>query len=286
MRMLDTAISMLGMPSPGTPQNIPIILAPQQSLSFVNTARALSFNGSTPFSVVLVANTSYARLVGPYGARTGRTYGDTTTQWTVSLNGNVCSLTWTGTGAAPNFTTMQQGDGLTIEKTSTFNPLNQGDFIITAVGSNYVEFLNPVATGETITDQVDIYSSGPVQVGDTLYVTDAAFNYVNQGQFLITRVTDLYVEFSNPNAIVQAGLTGVTGVAAYSLAYNWMFLAVDQKVIVKINGDTTAAVEVEPPVYGDLSCNPGILLKRGRVYSVTVQNPGLVSVNGFVFLTP
>lgn len=284
VRLADIKYSMLGMPTE-TPQVVPFSLAPQQSVTIANTARSTSYSGSTSFSIALVTDTSNARLVGTYGQRTARVYGDATTQWTVSLTNQVCRLTYTSTGSAPTFGGMSVGDGLTIESDSDFNALNQGDFVITNVGANYVEFINPVATGETITDLVKIYSNGPVQVGDTLYITNTSFNYVNQGAFVVTRVTDQYIEFSNAQAIAQGSMTGITsGVAVYNGFNQWMMLAVDQRVVVKLNGDTGTGVECEPPTPNDLPSNPGLLLKRGRVFQVVISNPGLVTVNGFCFL--
>jgi hypothetical protein len=177
------------------------------------------------------------------------------------------------------------GDGVTLM--TPFSPLNQGDFKIVKVGSNYIQYVNPIATGETVITQVDIYSSGPVQIGDTLDITSTAFSYPNQGSFRLTRVTDTFVQFNNPQAVPET-VTGVNPGALniYSDSFTWMSMAVDQRVIVQLNGSADSSVEVEPPIPCDLANNPGLYLKRGKVYQVQVTNPGTSVVNGYVFLAP
>jgi hypothetical protein len=285
IRVPDMKFQMMGVPT-GVPKFLPIYLAPGESQTLLNMSRALSFNGSTSFSITKVSGTDYARLNGAFGARTARAAGDGTTQWALTVTNGLVRLQYTGTGTAPTFGGMQAGDGLTIEKTSGFNALNQGDFTITKVGADYVEFKNAFATGETVTSAVSIYSSGPVQVGDVLDLSSTAFSYVNRGQFKILRLTADYVEFSNPSAVAEASITGVgaTDLVIYNISYKWMSILTDQRLIVRLNGDTSSSVEVEPPTPGDLAGNPGFYAKRGKVYSVTLYNPGLDSATGIIFL--
>jgi hypothetical protein len=285
MKLADLKFSFQGVPTDLAKQ-IPFRLAPGETQSIVNNTRTLSFNGSTAFAIQLVAGTDRARLSGSFGARTARTYGDATTQWAVTMNNGVCRLTYTATGTAPTFGTMQAGDGCTIESGSAFNPLNWGDFVLTGVGSNYIEFFHPTGTAETVAAKVAVYSSGPVQAGDVLDLQDVGFTQVNRGQFPITRVTDSYVEFSNPNAVAQSGVTGVTLLSIYTALYNWLLCATDQRVCVRFNGDSGSTNEVEPPVPGDLNQNAGLLMKRGRTYRIDINNLSAVPATGFVCMVP
>lgn len=279
----DYAWSLLGFPT-DNPKQVPINLAPGESATVMSTARSISFTGATSFEIAQVAATTNAQLIGAYGARTARADGDATTEWAITKSNKLIRMTHTGTGTAPTFGGMSAGDGLTLG--TGFSALNQGDYTIVKVGVDFVEFEHESGVAETIAAQAEIYSSGPVQVGDTLDLTDTAFAFPNRGQFIITRVTDALVEFSNPDAVPESGITGVvaTGLVIYPDVFKWMLMAVEHRVVVKLNGDTGSGVEVEPPSEGDLVETPGLFLKRGKVYQVDIENPGLTTAEGLVFL--
>lgn len=279
----DYKWSLLGLPT-DNPKQVPISLSPGESSTVMTIARTLSFTGGTSFSIVQVAGTTNAQLVGDFGARTARSDGDGTTEWALVRTNKLVRMTYTTTGTAPVFGGMVTGDGVTVG--TGFNALNQGDFTIVRVGADFIEYENEIATDETITAQLEIYSSGPVQVGDKLDLTDPAFSFSNQGIFDILRVTDSFVEFSNPDIVPESGITGVTatGLVIYPDAFKWMLMALDRRIIVKLNGDTGTGTEVEPPVDGDIVNNPGLFLKRGKVFQVDVENPGLEVASGILFL--
>lgn len=281
MKLHDTTLSLMGLPTEAM-NTTPIDLAPGESVTLASTLRTLSYTGATSFSVS--KNQATARLSGSFGQRTGRSDGDATTQWTLSVSQELVTLTFTGTGTAPAFGSMQPGDGVTLD--SPFSSLNRGDFIVVKVGASYIQFVNPIAAGETVTGQVDVYSSGPVQKGDVLDLTSAAFAFPNRGQFTITRITDSFVEFSNPSAVPETGITGVISgeLNIYRDVYQWLLVAVEHRAIVRLNASSNDAVEVSPPVDGDLTSNPGIMLKRGRVYQVQIFNPTNYQLKGFLFL--
>jgi hypothetical protein len=283
VKFADLSWSMMGLPT-GIPHQIPIYLAPGETKSIVLLNRTLSFNGSTSFNIELVDGTLDARLVGDFAARTGRPDGNGTTEWAVTRTGNLTRFTYTGTGTSPTFGSIVAGDGVTIE--AGFNELNQGDFTIVKVGADYFEVINAIAQPETVVAQVEIYSNGPVQIGDTLDLSSAGFSSPNQGKFKIKRVTDKWVQFANSYAIDQTGVTGVasTDLVIYPELHTWMLLAVDRRVFVRVNGDTGNGTEVEPPLEGDLVNYPGLYIKRGKVYRLELVNPSLAPATGTVFL--
>jgi hypothetical protein len=284
VKFTDLKWSLMGLPT-DQPQMIPIALAPGVTLTIMSLARTLSYNGSTSFVVVEVPGSTDAQIQASFGQRTGRTDGDGTTQWEVTRTANLTKLHFTGTGTAPNFSSMQIGDGVTLG--TGFNTFNQGDFTIVnlSVSGAFIEFVNPVGAAETVAAQVDVYSKGPVQVGDVLDISSGAFSFPNQGQFKITRVTDSFIEFSNPNVVPET-VTGITsGLVVYPVAAKWMLMAVDHKLKIAFNGESTFGTEVEPPVDGDINNNPGLLLKRGKIFQLDITNPGLSVASGFVFLS-
>jgi|GEM_PF-5719745 len=282
VKFADLSWSMLGLPTK-IPKQVNISLAPGETRQIVSMSRILTFNGATSFSIVQ-ADGVKARLVGSFGARTARADGDGTTEWALTVSNKLVTLTHTGTGTAPTFGGMVAGDGIAIG--GSFSPLNWGSFQVVKVGVNYVQFVNAIASAETVTGQVEIYSATPVQIGDILDLQSAQFAYPNRGQFGITGVTDSYVEFSNANAVPESAITGVTtGLTIYSDSYKWMLLAVEHRVLVVFNSDSSTGCEVEPPVNGDFQGQPGVLLKRGKVYELTLTNPGLDVVEGVVLLS-
>jgi hypothetical protein len=282
VKFTDLKWSMLGLPT-DQPQMVPIALSPGTSQTILNVTRTLSFSGGTSFTIASVAGTSDTQLQASFGQRTGRTDGDATTQWALTRSNMLVKLLYTGTGVAPNFNTIQIGDGVTLDV--GFNTFNQGDFVIVNKGSNFVEFVNPIGVNETVTAHAEIYSNGPVQVGDVLDISNSIFSYPNQGQFKITRVTDTFVQFSNPQLVPET-VTGITsGLVIYPTASKWMLLAIDHRVQVSFNGSSSFTSEVEPPVDGDIANNPGLLLKRGKIFQLDITNPGLAVASGFIFLS-
>lgn len=284
VKFTDLKWSMLGLPT-NQPQMIPIALAPGTTQTVMSLTRTLSYSGGTSFVIASVVGTSDAQIQASFGQRIGRTDGDGTTQWTVTRTNTLVRLMFTGTGTAPDFTTFVLGDGVTLE--TGFNISNQGDFTIVnlSVSGHWVEFVNPIGVGETVTAQADIYSNGPVQVGDIIDISNSNFSFPNQGQFKLTRVTDTFVEFSNPYAVPET-VTGVSsGLVIYPVASQWMLLAIDHQVKLAFNAEGTFGSIVQPPVDGDLACNPGLLLKRGKIFQLDINNPGLAMATGFVFLS-
>ncbi len=282
LKFCDFNWSLLGLPT-DNPKTVPFNLNPGEIKTVLSTQRTLTFTGLTSFDIEKQADGVRARLKANIAARTARSDGDATTEWAITLNGNTMRLTYTGTGLAPVFGGMVSGDGITID--APFNASNQGDFTIVKVGASYIEVINAVATPETTVGQIQIYSSGPVQVGDILDLTASQFSYTNRGQFQILRVTDSFIEYSNENALTETGITGVTtGLVIYTEAYKWSFAAVDRRSIFKLNGDTGTGNEVEPPVEADLVKNPGLFLKRGKIFEIQIENPTLYVLTGFVFL--
>jgi hypothetical protein len=280
VKFTDLKWSMLGMPT-DSPQMVPVTLSPGETKAIMSVTRSISFNGATSFSIAQVPGSSDVQLQASLEQRTGRLDGDGTTEWQIIKTNSIIQAKFSGTGTAPTFASIQIGDGVTLG--SPFNTFNQGDFVIVNKGSDYIEFVNPIGMAETVVGQVDVYSSGPVQVGDVLDISNSNFSFPNQGQFKITRVTDEFVQFSNPAAIEET-ISGITtGVVIYPEAIKWMLLAIDHVVSAQFNGDSGSGVVIEPPVNGDLAGNPGILLKRGKIYQLNLFNPGINVATGFVF---
>jgi hypothetical protein len=280
VKLSDLKWSMLGLNSSKT-KTIPYSLAPGETMVVASTARTLSYDGSTSFDITVVDG--LMRLSASIGQRTSRAMGDSTTAWTLVKTGEVVRLT-SPSGTAPTWASIQVGD--LVNFSDMFQVYNQGEFLILSKGSNYIEFKNALGANETaVIATLAAYSSGPVQVGDTLDITDPAFSFPNQGAFPVVAVTDSYIDVVNPNAFTQT-VTGVaSGLSIYPYAYKWLLMACDRRTVAGLNGDAPTSLEIEPHVEGDLNKAPGLFMKRGKVFEVRVKNPGLSQAEGFLVLS-
>lgn len=268
----------MGIPTANVKQ-IAISLAPGESQTITSSVRAIALDTESPFEVT-DQGSGIMRITTQSGQRTGRDAGDETTVWSLVRTNTAVKMSVTG-GQAPDLSATMIGDRISIE--IGFNPLNQGEFIILSKGSDYVEFVNPLAVDESASGTLSIYSSGPVQKGDLLDITSPQFAFPNQGTFAITKVTDKYIEVLNTNVFPQSVGGFSDGFTVYSMSYKWMALVVDRRALVGLNG-ADANIEVEPPVEGDLVKAPGMFLKRGKVYQVDISNPSQGKLEGFLIL--
>lgn len=282
IRLADLKWSMLGLATDHV-RNIPIALQPNETMTVASTARTLSYSTGTSF--VISQNLSgNMRITANFGQRVSRSVGDGTTVWNLTVTGQVTRIT-AASGSLTNFGNVQVGDQV---NTSGFSASNQGIFTILSKGSNYIEFINQYAQAQSgvTSSPLSIFSSGPVQVGDVLDLSASQFAFPNQGTFPVIAVTDTYIDVVNPNVYPQT-VTGVsTGVNVYPYAYKWMAIACDNKLTIGLNGNTPVPgyLEVEPPVAGDIVKNPGIFIKRGKVFQVDITNLGVSLAQGFLIL--
>jgi hypothetical protein len=280
LRLADLSWSLLGIPTDNF-KNIPISLAPGETMTVATTARTLSYSPSTSFAVTS-PSAGRMRISASIGQRTARSYGDSTTTFALTRAGNAMTLTSTG-GTAPDFTTFHAGDFLYFG--SAYSPFNQGEFQIVKVGSGLVEFVNPIGIAEgPIAASLNAYSTGPVQAGDILDISDPAFAILNQGQFPVVLATDSFIDVLNVSAFPETATGLANGLQIYPFAYKWLAIAIDRKILVGLNGDAPSTIEVEPPAEGDLVNSPGFMIKRGKVYEVQVTNATAQQAQGFLIL--
>lgn len=281
IRLADLKWSMLGLPTDSF-KNTAISLAPGESMTVASTARSITYSSTDSFTVTKIGS-DRMRMAGTFGQRTSRNVGDATTGFSIQKIGSIVRLQYNGTGLSPVFSAIVPGDTLRVTGFSTFNC---GEFLIMSKGSDYVDFFSPYAVDEAgvIGSPLTIYSSGPVQKGDILDITAPQFSFPNQGSFPIVEVNDSYIEVINPNAFDQVVTSVSTGISIYPYAYKWMMIACDRKIRVGLNGQGPTGIEVEPAVEGDLNKQPGIFLKRGKVFEVQIMNSGLQQVQGFLIL--
>jgi hypothetical protein len=282
LRLADLKWSMMGLPTDNF-RNIPLSLAPGETATIASTARPITVLYSSGYEVSR-PEPGVMRITGNLGQRIGRLDGsDETTEWSFTKTGDLVRATHTGNGTAPSLPgSVWPGDGVTLD--SPFGTYNQGDFTIVSVSSNHFEFLNPVGQEETVAGKIRFYTSGPVQKGDILDISSETFSYLNRVTAPISRVNDQFIEVPAQNVVPETVTQLLGGVNIYPNAYKWLLIAVDHKAIVGLNGEVPTSVEVEPYAEGDLTKQPGLFMKRGKVFEVRIKNPGLTPVQGFVIL--
>jgi hypothetical protein len=279
-----------------------VTLQPQSTLTIASTLRSTSQASTTQFAVTNTVDKTFRFRYTGTGTnpvlRTKRTIGsDSTTVFTVTKTGNVVRFTFTGTGTAPSFVSnsVAVGDYLNVESGGPFNVSNEGYFQVVTVTATYIEVINSggaaeanIALGANINSvsPFTIFSAAGVQIGDSVKITSTNFNIENRGVFSVSAVTADYFELDNGNpGIPETTTIGSSGdIVFYRDIYSWLYLESDQRVSVRLNGDSTNNVEVVPLAAGD-SDQPGILLIKSEIYTLTIANLNDVPVTVKVALT-
>ena len=267
------------------------------NLVVVTTVRTLSQDATTQYTVSFKTGSGYTyRFLHVGGTnpvlRTHRASAlAASTVFNVTRVGDVVRYTWSGVGTDPNFVStgsVVYGDEVTIEPFTLFNVLNQGPFIIVNVTDDYFEVVNPNGVAETGivlgassggVVPMDIYSAAGIQVFDSVRISDTRFNIENRGDFEVSAVTSSYFEVSNGNPGIPQGpitLQTASGIVFYPDIYKWLYLESDQKVSVRINGDTSDNVVIEP-VTTVIPPMPGVYLQGGGIYKLEIMNNGIAT---------
>jgi hypothetical protein len=211
----------------------------------------------------------------------------------IFLSGGVTDaidLSGGSTNTVINTTNVQVGDTLNVGPGSGASLSNQGQFTIVAKTSNslVVQNLNGVTETATILDptQFIAYSNGggssnQVQIGDKVVIS-AGFSPVTFGTYTITNIAPAYFEIAlaMPNGIpLQTDIIpGVTGLVFYSTAKQFIMVAAQQQCSIQVNADTSDN-NVVLPVEANNPERPGLYLKQGTAYALTIHNLSLETLS-------
>ena len=269
----------------------------QTFMTVASTARALSQDATTQYKIDLYQNNtfrfSWAGGTNP-AIKTKRsvTYSNATT-FTLTKVGNIITYTWAGAGVDPNFAAngVVAGDIFHIEVGGNFNPANSGSFVIVGVADSYVEIINPDGVEETaialgavvdgLWSPLQIFKNDGVQVGDNVSITSTSFNVNNRGIYTIINATSEYFEIENGLPGVPEGpfaIGSASAIAFYSDIFKFTYIESDQTVSVRINGDGSDRVQIEPVEPAD-PLNVGFYLQRGGVWSLVIANNSNTTAN-------
>jgi hypothetical protein len=296
LRDIDYKRQFIGVPTQNSfSQRITIPAA--SSMTVASTARSLSQDATSQYKIDLYENNtfrfSWAGGTNPI-LKTKRavTYSNTTA-FTLTKVGNIITYTWTGVGTDPNFAAngVIAGDIFHIEEGGNFNTANSGSFVIVGVADGYVEVINEDGVEETaialgavvdgLWSPLQIFKNDGVQVGDNVSITSTAFNVNNRGIYTITNITPEWFELENGLPGVPEGpfaIGAAPAIVFYSDIFKFLYLESDQTVSVRINGDTSDRVQIEPIEAADPT-NVGIYLQRGGVWSLVIANNSNTTAN-------
>lgn len=256
-----------------------LTLAPYESKTIFNGTRTLGQNNTTQYALAQVgASVNSYSLTWTGGLapvfRTLRTTGaDATTTVTITRSGYVS--TFTSSGGTP-FSLISGGVvvGDQVVIGSNFNLSNQGVFTVISVTATSFSIENqngvaegPITLGAGFVNQVRIFSSGPVQVGDTVNIF-GGFSPASRGAYQITQVQDNLIKFYSSMPL-PAETVITDNIVIYSSAKKFLYLETDQLVSVAINGVTESNLQpFNDPTYA----GAGMLLKSSLVWSLAITN--------------
>lgn len=186
-----------------------------------------------------------------------------------------------------NFSTVQVGDSVTLG--SNFNFSNQGTFQVIKATATSFSIVNPdavvegpITLGSSFATQLQICSSGPVQVNDVVVIS-SGFSPVTLGSYEISAVYENSLEFVSTAVLPQEGPI-TTEVVIYSSAKTLIYLESDSALDVIVNGVTVGAIQPfvainarQPSLPPTII--PGPFLMKSIVWSLSVQNNGLNPAN-------
>ena len=298
IRNWDLGFKLLGQPV-DNPRSENFNISPGTSKNVFDGSRSTALDGTSAFDI----SQPYPAYPGTYrftnsggtnpAFRTNRLLGaDVTTQITVTVNGPIMTLTQSG-GTAINTSSVAIGDILNIGPGAGLSFPNQGQWTIIAKTSTSltVQNLNGVAETAIILDptQFIAFSNGgnnsnQTQIGDKVII-GAGFSQVTCGTYIISNITPSYFEIatSYPNGLpIESGvIPGVAGLVFYGAAKQFVLVAAQQKCSVQVNADSSDNNLVEP-VEIDNPERPGLFIKQGTVYSLTIHNLSLETLSVIV----
>lgn len=142
---------------------------------------------------------------------------DATTQFDVTVSGDM-QISWNGSGTQPTLSNAKMGDEITVG--TSFNASNQGIFMVTESGDNYIKLANAKAVAETgvvvngvggnvLEAQIPAISFNQYEntdIGDSFVISGNVLTSANQGDYVVSDI------LSKTKIVVSSVLTSQTTV--------------------------------------------------------------------------
>lgn len=210
------------------------------------------------------------------------------------LSNNTVTVTVSGAGVN-DFTGVVAGDTVFVPHTTTgdssspVSVLNAGYWQVLAVTSATVLSLARPAGQDfeavsesailTADAQFQAFSTAGVQVGDHVDIS-AGFASVTRRTFEVTAVTSKFFEVISTSPLpAETGITpAAAGIIFYTDAKSFLYIEADQECAVRVNGSTDSSQRLSPIEAGNPD-RPGIYMKRGPSWSLSIVNRSTVTLN-------
>ena len=265
------------------PTSKQVTLQVGESLSLFAGSVSISADNTTSYDLSLKSGTTNNYKISHSGGtaplfKTPRSEGhDATTEVTITKNGSVLKYESTG---GTLFSLIAGGVvvGDEVRISSEFNVNNQGKFKILSLDAVSFTVENsigaaegPVTLGADFANQINIYSSAGVQVGDKVDVK-SGFSSVSHGTYEITDVSHDYFEFYSLKSLPEeAGILNDPDVMLiYRDAKQFLYIESDKELDVKINGSAITN-EVLPLKCGTI-LKPGVFMSSSSIKSAEIIN--------------
>lgn len=270
------------------PNSSIVDLASGESASLFSGAVDLDDDNTTTYNLALKAG-SNSTYVLSYNSGSYPNFkdsrveaSDATTQITVTKNGPLLTFTSTG-GTALNLIVGGVIVGDEVRLGTVFNSANRGKYKILdrsatsfTVQNNSGVAEGPITLGASFIDQLRIYSTAGVQIGQKLNIS-ADFSSSVFGTYEITDVADTYIEFYSINVLpTQSAIA--TQLNIYSSSKQFLYLEYDKKIALTVNGQLYPNLEVFSI---GTSVKPGTFMIKSEIYSLSVQNKSLENASIF-----
>ncbi len=286
------------------------VLAPGETQTLFSGVRSLTIDNSSTFDLSLssILPSTY-RLTCVSGTapsfRVARAVTMNGEEIGIIINNNATVDFTLDEFSSNTFVAIQVGDVVFIpgpttgDSASPFSDINQGFWTVLAkgaVGSGANRKLTMKrpggdifqATDEnvivTANSQFQAFSSGAVQIGDSLRIS-SGFSSVTLQTYQISKVTSSWVEFfsSEPLPLESGIVPTASGISIYSDARDFIRLEVDQNAVVRLNGDPNDFNTISPMVTSD-SERVGYFEKWGAIWSLVLVNQNQGSALNFRLL--
>lgn len=297
LRNVDWTRDMSGM-AIGQPKSERIEVLPGAVQLIFDGTRTTTIGVNTAFTVSLSPlNPSRYRFTFVSGTnptlRTDRAVNLTGIATTFVSNANATANITTAT---PGFAGVVVGDTVFIPHTTTgdaanvFNAANVGTWtVIAVISTSNIQVARPSgvdfsASNETQTPasaaQFQIFSASGVQKGDAV---DISSGFSFQDTFVVDTVTANFFEVISSKAIPSevAVQPGASGMVFYTNTKRILYIEVDQAAAVRCNGASDNRDRLEPSEPGSTAM-PGVFMKTGPVWSLSIVNRSSVVLNALI----